>query len=70
MNKIYDGPPCELVFYGHLGAGHAHVHFCAKTRDEYEKAVDFAAELEDFALSEGGGPATEFGKKDIIKKGK
>lgn len=64
MKKIYDEPPCELVFYGHLGAGHAHLHFCAKTRDEYEEAIDFAGALEDFAMREGGGIATEFGKKD------
>jgi D-lactate dehydrogenase (cytochrome) len=66
IQKIESEPPCEIVFYGHLGVGHAHLHFCAKSRDEYEKALAFTQSLEDFAVSVGGGIATEFGKKDRL----
>ncbi|MDR1953444.1 MAG: FAD-binding oxidoreductase [Clostridiales Family XIII bacterium] len=63
LAKIKNESPCARYTYGHIGAGHIHMHFTARTQEESDKAERFARELYAHATNLGGGAASEFGGK-------
>jgi D-lactate dehydrogenase (cytochrome) len=73
LAKIKDESPCSCYIYGHIGAGHIHMHFVARTQEESDKAERFARELYAHATNLGGGAASEFGaasQEDGDKRGR